>query len=37
MHDKGVYVAQCAANLASNAELVEMAKVGGVAKLTAKV
>ncbi|WIA17138.1 hypothetical protein OEZ85_014030 [Tetradesmus obliquus] len=26
MHDKGVYVAQCAANLASNAELVEMAK-----------
>jgi hypothetical protein len=28
MHDKGVYVAQCAANLASNSELVEMAKVG---------
>jgi hypothetical protein len=28
LHDKGVYVAQCAANLANNSELVEMAKVG---------
>lgn len=28
MHDKGVYVAQTAANCASNAELVEMAQVG---------
>jgi hypothetical protein len=29
MHDKGVYVTQCAANVASNSELVEMAKVRG--------
>jgi hypothetical protein len=27
MHDKGVYVAQCAAAVASTAELVEMAQV----------
>jgi hypothetical protein len=33
MHDKGVYVTQCAANVASNSELVEMAKVRGVNKM----
>ena len=34
MHEKGVYVVQCAANLTNNSELVEMAQVGEVGGIT---
>jgi hypothetical protein len=35
LHDKGVYVTQAAANVASNSELVEMAKVTATAHMHA--